>query len=223
MPTSSPTAAPATSDLARASSGRPPSQGWIVVQFVLTGSHLGVELPVHEGRARRSLARSGRLVAPDPGRAHPRALRRAPPRHAAAQPQAVGAHDRAGHLVLRCAVPALLLGAAARDLGTRQHLQRDHADHDRRDGGAAVPGRAAEARADRRHPRRDPGGHGHHRAVAGPGSGPEPDRAVRDPRRDRVLRVQPRLHAQVRLELRHERAGVLVPEHRDRRGDHGSC
>ena len=51
-------------------------------------------------------------------------------------------------------------------------------------------------------------------------SQPEPRRPVRDPRRDRLLRLQPRLHAPLRLQLRHERAGVLVPEHRDRRGHH---
>lgn len=37
MPTESPTAAPPTRDVARAPSGRPLSQGWIAVQFVLTG------------------------------------------------------------------------------------------------------------------------------------------------------------------------------------------
>ena len=37
MPIESPTAAPPSRDVARAASGRPLSQGWIAVQFVLTG------------------------------------------------------------------------------------------------------------------------------------------------------------------------------------------
>ena len=168
----------------------------------------------------RHLARSGRVVAARPRRAHPRAVRRAAPRPAAAESQALGSHDRARALVLRRALPALLLGAAARDVGPGEHLQRDDADHDGGHGGASVPRRAAETGADRGHPRRHPGRHGHHRAVAGTGSEPEPHRAVRDPRRDRVLRVQPRVHAQVRLALRYERSGVLIPEHRHRRRHH---
>ena len=43
-----------------------------------------------------------------------------------------------------------------------------------------------------------------HRALAGPRPQPEPGRPVRDPRRHRLLRVQPRLHAQVRVEHGHD-------------------
>ena len=42
----------------------------------------------------------------------------------------LGTHDGARGVVLRRAVPALLLGAAARDVGPREHLQRDDPDHD---------------------------------------------------------------------------------------------
>ena len=177
---------------------RAPSQGSIAVQFVLTGIIWGSSflfMKVALGGLSPAQVAWSRLILGALTLGLFVALRRDTP---AAQPQGVGPHDGAGRLVLRRAVPALLVGAAARDLGAGEHLQRDDADHDRGDGRAAVPRRAAQARADRGHPGRHPGRDGHHRAVAGPRSQPEPGRPVRDPRRDRVLRLQPRLHAQVR-------------------------
>ena len=57
------------------------------------GHHLGLQLPLHEGRARGALARPGGVVPPAARRAHPRPLRRAATRQAPPQHPDLGAHD----------------------------------------------------------------------------------------------------------------------------------
>ena len=199
------------------------SQVWVAVAFVLTGIIWGSSflfMKVALGGLSPAQVAWSRLVL---GALALGLFVAHPPRVAPASSGGLGPHDGARDLVLRRAVPALLVGAAARDLGAREHLQRDDADHDGGDGRPAVPGREAQGRPDRRHRAGHPRRRRDHRAVAGPQSVAEPRRPVRDPRRDGVLRLQPRVHAQVRLGHGHERADVLVPQHRHRGRHHGAA
>ena len=82
MPTESPTTDTAAAAIAAASRDRIPSQGSIVVQFVLTGIIWGSSFLFMKVALERPLPRAGRMVAPGAGRTDPRPVRRAPARPA---------------------------------------------------------------------------------------------------------------------------------------------